>query len=301
MKGKQLSLFEPQNQESKKEEEHDLKGHSRVRLENFENCATAINHLFSEALENKPSDAFDRFFNFVCKFNNLSIYNAMLVMVQRPGASAVGTIDQWRAIGRTIKPDAVPIVVLLPFGPVRFVYELGDTAGDPVPGEKDGSLFAKGVRVEGLWEKAEKSAQKYNIEIIISNQEGMYRAGSAAGFTDYPEKTPKRGYRIKLNGRHDLPTQFATLAHELGHIYCGHLGVNHEGRWPNRWKISVPVKELEAEAVSYLVCRRNGIITSSEDYLRSIIPKAHKEEVSMYAIFDAANRVEARTDIKRPR
>lgn len=221
----------------------------------------------------------------------------MLAMIQRPGATMVGTIDQWKEINRHIKPNAVPIVILHPFGPVRFVYELGDTAGKLVPAQDKNSLFASGVVLNSLWKRVVKAAEKYNVEIVQSQQQGTALAGTAASFTDYPsfETGKQRRFRVKLNANHDLPTRFATLAHELGHIYCGHIGRDHKGRWPNRSQLTSETRELEAEAVAWLVCQRNGITTRSKDYLRNLIPQATHEDVSMYAIFEAANRVESRT------
>jgi hypothetical protein len=31
-------------------------------------------------------------------------------------------------------------------------------------------------------------------------------------------------YELKLNSKHSASENYATLAHELGHLYCGHLG-----------------------------------------------------------------------------
>ncbi len=52
---------------------------------------------------------------------------------------------------------------------------------------------------------------------------------------------------------------------------------------------------MEAEAVAWLVCQRNGVTSRSKAYLSSLIEKADFSKVSMYAIFEAANRVESRT------
>lgn len=271
------------------------------RLEHFEDCATAVDKLFANAQKDNPADAFHNFINFVQQFNNLSVYNSLLVLVQRPGASAVGTRKQWLAIGRRVKPDAIPIVILHPFGPVRFVYELGDTAGQPVPAEGASCLFAEGTVPEILWKRTIQMAERYQIEIALSKQQGMYLAGTAAAFFDYPQREENRSFRVLINANHDLPTQFATLAHELGHIYCGHVGGDAKGQWPNRMRLPVAVKELEAEAVCYLVCLRNGITTRSQTYLNSLMGNVDMSQVSLYTIFDAANRVEARSNIrKRP-
>ena len=195
----------------------------------------------------------------------------------------------------------MPIVILQPFGPVLFVFELGDTEGKPVPAEKLSSLFASGIVLTRLWQNTIKSAEKYNVQIEESKQQGMALAGAAARLTDLPstEEKNKRRFRVRLNSNHDLPTRFATLAHELGHIYCGHIGADSKGRWPDRSRLTSETRELEAEAVAWLVCQRNGITTRSKDYLSSLIDRADQQDVSMYAIFDAANRVESRTVSKK--
>ena len=91
-------------------------GAASNRLALFEDCAAAIDQLFAQALETQGLGAFDDFLGFMQRFNNLSVYNAMLVRVQRPGAAAVGSRRQWTGYGRRVRPDAVPIVVLQPFG-----------------------------------------------------------------------------------------------------------------------------------------------------------------------------------------
>ena len=278
--------------------ESTLNKREQNRLLHFEDCASAIDQLFQQALEDGGVSAFDKFWNFTRQFNHLSVYNSMLVMVQRPGATAVGTRKQWRSIGRYVQPDAVPIVILQPFGPVLFIFEIGDTEGSPVPAENMSSLFATGIVLNKLWENTIKAAEKYNVIIEESKQQGMALAGTAARLTDFPDiETGKdiRRFRIRLNANHDLPTRFATLAHELGHIYCGHIGRDYKGRWPNRNQLTSETRELEAEAVAWLVCQRNGITTRSKDYLSSLMPQANHQDVSMYAIFEAANRVESRT------
>jgi hypothetical protein len=268
------------------------------RLLHFEDCRAAIDQLFAEALNSKGLSAFDEFLDFVKRFNNLSVYNAMLVRIQRPGASAVGTRKQWGEKERRVNPDAVPIVILHPFGPVRFVYEVSDTTGPPLPGENSNVLFAVGELSGDLYEKTRLSAIKYGIEVLETDNYGNFLAGTAAGMKVCPEAIAGNGhfsFRVKVNAKHDLPTRYATLAHELGHIYCGHLGADSKGRWFDRRIMSSAQMELEAEAVAFLVCQRNGVSSRSKEYLSSLIPRTEIASVSMYAIFEAANRVESRT------
>lgn len=67
---------------------------------------------------------------FVKKFPHIAPYNAMLVHVQKPGSQYVCSASEWRnGYHRDIKPGARPLVILRPFGPVSFVFELLDTDG----------------------------------------------------------------------------------------------------------------------------------------------------------------------------
>jgi len=273
-------------------------GATEQRLTYFEDCRSAIDQLYFEALSTEGSKAFDEFLDFVVRFSNLSVYNAMLVRVQCPGAAAVATRTKWASFGRVVKPDGVPIVILRPFGPVSFVFEQGDTEGEPLPGENDSPLFATGALSQMRYDQTCKAAEKYNITVEQSDSYGVLLAGTATGTSFMPavfQTNSGREFRVRLNAKHDLPTRFGTLAHELGHIYCGHVGADGRGRWPGRHHLSYAQMELEAEAVSWLVCQRNDVKTKSRVYLSDLVKDADLGDISMYAIFEAANRVESRT------
>lgn len=292
----QIGLFGADKQELLIE--NDLLGADKQRLSHFEDCRSAIDQLYFEAFLSQGSQAFDDFLSFIARFSNLSVYNAMLVRVQRPGAAAVATRNKWQAFGRFVKPDAVPIMILRPFGPVAFVFEQGDTEGAPLPGENENPLFASGKLSQEVYDQTGKAAGKYGIQVEESDSYGVLLAGTAAGFSVMPEMLETkagRGFRVRLNAKHDLPTRFCTLAHELGHIYCGHVGGDGKGRWPDRRKLPHAQAEMEAEAVAWLVCQRNGVKTKSREYLSGLVHDVGPTDISMYAIFEAANRVESRT------
>ena len=278
--------------------DHDLFGAAEQRLTHFEDCRSAIDQLYLEALSTQGSKAFDEFLDFVVRFSNLSVYNAMLVRVQCPGAAAVATRSKWESFGRKVKPDAVPIVILRPFGPVSFVFEQGDTDGKPLPGEDESPLFAKGKLTQAIYDQTCKAAEKYNIKVEETDKYGTLLAGTAAGIDILPvgiDAKVGREYRVRLNSIHNLASRFATLAHELGHVYCGHVGCDRKGRWVHRKNLNHAQREMEAEAVSWLVCQRNNVQTKSREYLSELVKMTDPSSISMYSIFEAANRVESRT------
>jgi hypothetical protein len=80
-------------------------------------------------------------------------------------------------------------------------------------------------------------------------------------------------YELLLNSRLSVEARYATLVHELAHLYCGHLGTPNGRWWPDRQNLLHAVREFEAESGSYLVCARLGIDTASEEYLAGYVRK----------------------------
>lgn len=275
----------------------DISTSSRRRLQSFAECAAAIDGMFQDALKREGQTAFTAYIDFARRLSNLSVYNAMLVKVQRPGAVAVATERKWNSIDRWVRPGAIPIVVLRPFGPVSFLYEVSDTDGFPLPGEDANPFTAHGEMHDVEWARLLKHHREKNAVRIEERNFGTLLAGNARNLQAQPALVPdveQKEWLIQLNQNHSIPTRFATLAHELGHIFCGHCGADSKGRWPDRSSLPHAVRETEAEAVSYLACARRNLDVASIEYLSQLIKDADLRQVSLYAIFEAANRVETR-------
>ncbi len=285
MKGKQSDLFA------------EISSSSRRRLQSFAECAAAIDGLFQDAVKHEGNTAFTSYIEFARRMSNLSVYNAMLVRIQRPGAAAVATEKKWNSIQRHVRPGAIPIVVLRPFGPVSFLYEVADTDGFPLPGEDANPFVAHGEMHEVEWGHLLKHHREKNAIRIEERNFGALLAGNARNLQAKPSLVPdvvQTEWLVQLNQNHTIPTRFATLAHELGHIFCGHCGPDPKGRWPDRSSLPYEVHETEAEAVAYLAASRRGLDVASMEYLSELIKKVDFRQVSLYAIFEAANRVETR-------
>jgi hypothetical protein len=105
-------------------------------------------HVFSsqEGAETIPRGGagLAEFLDFSTRFRRLAIWNARMAYIQRPGARIIASEFEWETVGRHVLPDAVPIIILWPFSPIRFVYELQDT-GPPIDRESINDPFgAKG-------------------------------------------------------------------------------------------------------------------------------------------------------------
>lgn len=289
----QIDLFSPQSDVLPR-----LDPHVAHRLDHFIDCQLAIDALFLEATRSQNVlAAMVQFLSKAVAFSNLSIYNAMLVQVQRPGALAVASPAKWAAIGRHLKVGARPLLILKAFGPVEFVYEHGDTDGQPMDGAETNILLASGTPHTVSLEQMQKSVQGSGIVIQFDDKCGELSAGSAHAMNIRRGEvgTAQPRWTVLVNAKYDDPSKFATLAHELAHIYCGHLGAELRGAWPDRSRLGEHEREVEAEAAAWLVCRRNGVKTHSAAYLAEHLPHADSGAISLYAIFEAANRIESRT------
>jgi hypothetical protein len=92
----------------------------------------ALDDLFNATLKYKTSEKFHELMQFVRMFRFYSPYNALLVHIQRPGAHFVAPARRWNyQYNRQVKPNANPIVILQPMGPVMFVYDVSDTEAGP--------------------------------------------------------------------------------------------------------------------------------------------------------------------------
>ena len=100
--------------------------------------------------------------------------------------------------------------------------------------------------------------------------------------------------KIVLNRNLSEEALFATLTHELGHLYCGHVGTPDPKRWPDRTSLDRDSRELEAECVSYLVCGRLDIATNADKYLAGYLGEnGAVPNISIDRVFKAAQRIEA--------
>ena len=271
----------------------------------------ALDQLFDLARKYRTSTAYRELLDFVVRFRFYSPYNAMLLHVQRPGATFVAPADRWlNKYGRRTKTNASPLVILRPMGPVLFVFDVSDTelepGAPPLPVEVERPFE---VRTLHLGDELVRTITNVGRDgLAVSSQAaGSQSAGSIrlAGGTgrhiDFmikaspkPEcvRVPLR-YEILLNSTHSAPAQYATLVHELAHLYCGHLGTPDDDWWPDRRAHSHYVKEVEAESISYLVCRRLGIETRSAEYLARLEQEtAQLPDISLELVMTVAGLIE---------
>jgi hypothetical protein len=255
-----------------------------------DSARTALDELFTLAGKNNSSDAYFELMRFVGRFRFYSPFNAMLIYTQMPGAHFVCTARRWRKdYRREIKVSARPIVILQPMGPILFVFDVSDTAplpnARPLPLQVEDPFQVRNGKIGGQLALTTENAKRDGVR-VSERADGSQRAGSiqraAAGqhleFTIAQKPMQKTAqiplwFELLLNSIFSAEVRYGTLVHELAHLYCGHLGTPNDRWWPDRQNLSHSVREFEAESVSYLVCTRLGIDTTSDEYLAAYVRK----------------------------
>jgi hypothetical protein len=226
-----------------------------------------LDNLYSEIRSYRSTKKFRKMLNFIIRFKELGPCNAALVYRQRPGSQYVATPSVWRnKFNRYIKPGACPLVILRPFGPVEFVFELADTEGEPVPEEILHPFRPEGDISDIQYDNLVNSLKGTGVGLFESEQ-GSSGAGFCTIDPNYKKLKTKILYDIVVNKNATKEEKFATILHETGHILCGHLGAPNPKWWADRSWLNNNLMEFEAEVVCWLVCGKFGIKNPSTRYL----------------------------------
>jgi len=230
--------------------------------------------------------------DFVVRLRNFAPFNAMLLQVQKPGLSYAAPARDWEeSFGRRPKEGARPLLILWPFAPVALVYDVLDTEGRELP--KDVNPFqAKGnVEASHITQFIHLMGGK-NIHCDLVDA-GDAAAGRIRLVKRPTDATEKARYKMLVNRNHLAPVQLSTIAHELGHLFLGHLGPDKHLAVPTRASMNVGQMELEAESVAYLVCCRHGVKPNSDKYLSSYVKATTSVDIiDTYQVMRAAGQVE---------
>lgn len=252
-----------------------------------------LDQLLEDSRLYRSSKSCKELLEFTVKLRNFAPFNALLLQIQKPGLMYAASASDWRErFQRTPKQDARPLLILWPFGPVALVYDLEDTEGEPLP--QDVNPFATiGTMNAGTLQGFIDRLIRKNVRVDWIDA-GSGKAGSIQTLKAVADDMGPRSYRLAINKNHQPATQFATLAHELGHLYLGHLGQDRKMNIPPRTFLADSIRELEAESVAYMVCWRQGVSPCSESYLNKFVEKdTDVLSLDLYQIMRAAGQIEA--------
>lgn len=263
-----------------------------------EEAKSAVNELIESALAYHTPERLQELMEFASRMPRYAPYNAMLLHIQHSKARYIASAAEWAEMGLKVRPGARPLVVLQIMGPVRFVFDVADTYGNALPeavrNAIENPFHAQGEVNDLVWGRMLNLCASMRITVT---EEVMQVDGAG-----YVQRKPTGiGYDLRLNEGHDRPAKFATLAHELGHLFCGHLGKTETDFWEARTMHSKATRELEAEAVAHLVASRRNLHTASKKYLSLYLqPGTVLPSFSLEHILKAAGAIEELANGKFP-
>lgn len=227
---------------------------------------------------------------FAARNTNYSIFNNLLIYLQNPDATFYTTAYNWeKMFGRRVAADAKPLFTISSKTPVVLVYDIADTEGLDVPSflnpsnEPSGFNGTKGKISQAHIECAVLNSSRDRISIVNKSPLTISTVRTVKvqdGSQNTKIDNPK--FIIEINGDLNVRDYYVLLCRELAHIYLGHNGTDKDKWWPDREELPEYLKDMEAEAVVYLLAKRRGAETGSAASLCSYF--RHQEDIEKISI-----------------
>ena len=241
-----------------------------MKLEEVNTRAKEAVDFLVAALESGQSEVLATYLGAMAKFHAYSFGNIMLIARQKPEATNVAGLRTWNSLGRFVKRGEKGIFILAPMigkkrneeearadtdnksnGEARlygfravYVFDITQTEGKDLP-----ALTEVNGDVSGYRERLFKFVESQSVELSFSERIA-------------PAKGLSHGGKITLLSGMQPAEEFSTLVHEIAHEML------HRG--DRRTLTTKQVRETEAEAVAFVVCRSIGLQngTASQDYIQ---------------------------------
>lgn len=218
-----------------------------------------------------------QFYNY--SLRNLMIANGQMWSRKKHGIEQLASYKKWQNLGRQVKKGEKGLKILAPIMKknqfdenevvgyrTTTVFDINQTKGKDLffDGDIDG-------KIDLTLQEVIKEVEKH-YPVYINLETEMCR-----GKTDYKE------IRVSIKNKTDTE-KIAVIFHELAHIW-----LNHKNR-----ELETSIKELEAESVSYIVCKYFGV--TNKQSVRYIFNWSFKD-VKNYSLENANKVVEVANKI----
>ena len=281
----------------------------KAGLNTAEQARRSISGMVEEALDSGAATDLNDLLAQLASFRQYRPFNALLAVLQHPHPTHLLPAYEWRQRWRReIRPHERPVVLLVPHGPVMFLYEVSQTEegqdARELPPEMQNPYAMKDVRdADFALSWLTINAQHDGVRVTRART-GHRLAGSMERVhgtqvlrTDSRDgqvvNQPVRvRFECMLNSSYSATEQLAAMAHELGHLYCGHLGAAPKDWWPDRFKIPHEQSEFEAETAAQVVFRRIAPEATLPEHLGQYgRPGAPRLDGDWSVIMAAASRI----------
>lgn len=226
----------------------------------------ALQELHSD-LKAGRSETLLRYLDAMSRFHSYSWNNSLLILLQMPMASHVAGYRKWLELGRHVRQGEKGIGIMAP-----MVYRKKSDSDDQASVDKDQRRLI-GFRIVHVFDVSqtdganlpELSSLQGDVGHLLPSLEELVGSCGIRLLTEQLApgvKGVSRKGEIGISDSLSGAERFAVLAHELAHEW-----MHDETQRADRNRT---VRETEAEAVAYVVCRTLGIDCSSRsaDYIQ---------------------------------
>lgn len=220
----------------------------------------------AEQMRQGKSEALIRYLEFTARFHRYSFCNVLLIHSQRPGATQVAGLKHWNRLGRHVRAGERGLMIFAPMRvrkrrppgsvskeddeelvrttlfKVVYVFDVSQTDGEPLP-----ELVQASGDPGPLYPALQSIVRRGGIVLDSVPCVLGYPGAEGASY----------GGRIVLRADLQPAEAFRTLVHEFAH---------EKLHWQGE-KESKTIRETEADATAFVVCRHFGIRSDSADYL----------------------------------
>ena len=203
-----------------------------------------------------------------------SFNNQMLIWLQNPNATEVGSFDSWKKLGRFPRKGEKGLAILVPIkkyekdendekipGTERlagfrpgYVFDVTQTEGEPLP-EIHSRL--EGEAPDGMIDDLHRHAAALGAAVREAGDEEL-----SPGANGFARRNPDGSLEIVIRSGLSPAQKAKTFAHEVGHIKLGHLDDDGDTRAAS----TRSDRELEAESFAYLVAGSYGLDTATYSF-----------------------------------
>lgn len=253
------------------------------RFDSVEEKIRAMQDELADAVDGLADDEmWNRYLDTMALFHNYSFQNQMLIGIQRPDATRVAGFQTWKKAGRSVRKGEKGISILAP----RLVNAEDDNGQVLLDESGRPKKRFVGVTSATVFDVAQTDGEDLPTAHVPLTEEppagfsdDLTAAIIAQGFTVSFEAIPGGAYgytskaggvkRVVIDEKLSEGERATTLAHELGHIMCGHLEEERDGEYHTGHGGKRGEMEVEAESFAYTLARINGM-------------KTHKRNASEY-------------------
>jgi hypothetical protein len=237
-----------------------------------------VDEMFAACRRFRDRDHVVSLLHFISRFPGYSAFNGLMLFKQNPAATYVATARSWKQkFGRQLKFDARPLVILAPMAPILFVFDIQDTEGPDLATSLLKTHAPRYQTLDRIYENTRHNCAVHGIAVYETRPDrntadAVNRISPALRKQYCNLKLAKdTRYLILIDESRSLADRYSLLAHALGHIFCGHLGIDRYAWWPERIDLNIFVESIEAAATAYLVCRRLDLQGAFEQPLADLI------------------------------